>query len=115
MSVSKNILDVIKAGETSRVQFKRELDNQDKLAAEMIAFSNAKGGIILFGVEEIKYGNPVIRNNQIVAFAIRTLPFSGLGTGIKRALELHPNIELINDTEGEQFIAKIYRESTIIG
>ncbi|MDR1385788.1 MAG: putative DNA binding domain-containing protein [Planctomycetaceae bacterium] len=61
-------------------------------------------------VEEIKYGNPVIRNNQIVAFGIHTLPFSGLGTGIKRALELQPNIELINDTEGEQFIVKIYRE-----
>ncbi|NUM43014.1 MAG: ATP-dependent DNA helicase RecG, partial [Leptospiraceae bacterium] len=54
-------------------------------------------------VEEIKFGNPVIRNNQIVSFSIHTLPFSGLGSGIKRALSQQPNIELINDIEGEQF------------
>jgi predicted HTH transcriptional regulator len=54
-------------------------------------------------VEDIKFGNPVIRNNQLVAFSTHTLPFSGLGSGIKRALAEQPNIELINDTEGEQF------------
>ena len=62
-------------------------------------------------IEDVKYGNPVIRNNQIVAFGIHTLPFSGLGTGLKRALELHPDIELINEAEGEQFIVKIPRPS----
>lgn len=60
-------------------------------------------------VEDIKYGNPVIRNNQLVAFSTHTLPFSGLGSGVKRALEEEPNIELINDVEGEQFIVKIPR------
>jgi predicted HTH transcriptional regulator len=60
-------------------------------------------------VEDIKFGNPVIRNNQIVAFSIHTLPFSGLGSGVKRSLEEEPNIELINDMEGEQFIVKIPR------
>lgn len=54
-------------------------------------------------VEDIKFGNPVIRNNQIVSFSTHTLPFSGLGSGVKRALAEQPNIELINDTEGEQF------------
>lgn len=60
-------------------------------------------------VEDIKYGNPVIRNNQLVAFSTHTLPFSGLGSGIKRSLEEEPDIELINDVEGEQFIVKIPR------
>ncbi|MDR0414793.1 MAG: putative DNA binding domain-containing protein [Prevotellaceae bacterium] len=46
------LLDIISTGETSKVQFKRELGNHDKVAAEMIAFSNAKGGIMLFGVED---------------------------------------------------------------
>ena len=59
--------------------------------------------------EEIKYGNTVIRNNQIAMFATHTLPYSGLGSGIKRALAEQPNIELINDIEGEQFIVKIPR------
>lgn len=54
-------------------------------------------------VEDIKFGNPVIRNNQLVSFSSHTLPFSGLGSGVKRALAEQPNIELINDIEGEQF------------
>jgi predicted HTH transcriptional regulator len=62
-------------------------------------------------VEDVKYGNPVIRNNQIVAFGIHTLPFSGLGSGLRRSLAIQPDIELINDVEGEQFIVKIPRPS----
>jgi predicted HTH transcriptional regulator len=54
-------------------------------------------------VEEIRYGNPVIRNHLIVAYSIHSLPYSGLGSGLKRALKEQPNIELINDTEGELF------------
>ena len=50
------LLDIIACGETSKVQFKREFDNQDKIAAEMIAMSNAKGGMIIFGVDD-KTGN----------------------------------------------------------
>lgn len=46
------LLDIISAGETSRVQFKREFDNQDKVASELIAFSNSKGGILIFGIED---------------------------------------------------------------
>lgn len=60
-------------------------------------------------VEDIKFGNPVIRNNQIVAFSIQTLPFSGLGSGIKRALAEQSDIELINDETGELFKAIIPR------
>jgi predicted HTH transcriptional regulator len=60
-------------------------------------------------VEEIKYGNPVIRNNQMAAFASHLMPYSGLGSGIKRALQEQGNIEFTNDTAGEQFIVKIPR------
>ncbi|NLN96117.1 MAG: ATP-dependent DNA helicase RecG [Bacteroidales bacterium] len=60
-------------------------------------------------VEDIKYGNPVIRNNQLVAFSSHSLPYSGLGSGIKRALASQPNIEFINDEKGEQFIVTIPR------
>ena len=61
-------------------------------------------------VEEIKYGNPVIRNNQIAMFGSHTLPYSGLGSGLKRAIKEQPNIEFINDESGNQFIVKIPRE-----
>ena len=60
-------------------------------------------------VEDIRFSNPVIRNNQLFHFASRTLPFSGVGSGIKRALEEQPNIEFINQEQGEQFIVKIPR------
>jgi predicted HTH transcriptional regulator len=61
-------------------------------------------------VEEIKYGNPVVRNNQIVLFASKTLPYSGLGSGLRRALTEQPNLELENDIEGEQFIVRFPRK-----
>lgn len=60
-------------------------------------------------IEEIKFGNTVIRNNQIAMFAIHSMPYSGLGSGIKRALAQQPDIELINDVNGEQFIVRIPR------
>ena len=34
--------------------FKKEIDNDDSIAAELIAFSNSKGGKILFGIEDKK-------------------------------------------------------------
>jgi len=46
------LLDIISTGETSKVQFKREIDSNDSIAAEMIAFSNSRGGKIFFGVED---------------------------------------------------------------
>jgi len=46
------LLDIISSGETSKVQFKRELGHKDQIASEMIAMSNAKGGIIIFGIED---------------------------------------------------------------
>lgn len=63
-------------------------------------------------VEEIKYGNPVIRNNQLVSYGQHILPYKGLGSGIKRALESQPDIEFINDIDGEQFIVTIPRPET---
>ena len=62
-------------------------------------------------VDEIKYGNPVIRNNQITLFASRTLPYSGLGSGLRRALASQPDMELENDVDGEQFIVRFPRRN----
>lgn len=67
------LVDIISSGETSKVQFKRELDSNDAMAAELIAFSNAKGGKIFIGVED-KTGeliglnaNQIRRYNQLLA------------------------------------------------
>jgi len=54
-------------------------------------------------VEELKYSNPIPRNNLLIAYAKDSMLFRGLGTGISRAYAEQPNIELINDINGEQF------------
>lgn len=44
--------ETILNGEDTKHQFKRELESQDKLAAEIIAFLNTKGGLIFVGVDD---------------------------------------------------------------
>ena len=48
----KEALEIIRRGEDSRHQFKRNISNTDSLAADMVAFSNGSGGIILIGVSD---------------------------------------------------------------
>jgi len=69
------LLDIISSGETSKIQFKKEFDNQEKIATEMIAMSNAKGGMIIFGIED-KTGNIVgldYANLQIIGNKLATI------------------------------------------
>ena len=47
-----SVLEVIKRGEDSRHQFKRNVNNTDSLAADMVAFSNGDGGMMLIGVDD---------------------------------------------------------------
>ena len=60
-------------------------------------------------IENIKSGNSAIRNDLLCSYCVKTMPYRGLGSGIIRALEKQPNIEFINDVDGEQFIVKIPR------
>jgi len=46
------IIDRISNGEDSFTQFKREITDPNKLAEELVAFSNAEGGVILVGVDD---------------------------------------------------------------
>ncbi len=48
----RKLLTVISAGEDSHQQFKVNITNADSLAADMVAFSNSKGGVILIGVAD---------------------------------------------------------------
>jgi predicted HTH transcriptional regulator len=54
-------------------------------------------------VENIKLGNAVVRNNLLFSYGSKWMIYRGFGSGITRSLELQPNIELINDADGEQF------------
>lgn len=45
-------LRLISEGENSRVEFKRKFTTHEKIARELIAFANSKGGLIFFGVDD---------------------------------------------------------------
>ena len=46
------LLDLIQMGESSKVQFKVRINNANSIGAEMVAFSNTKGGLIIIGVDD---------------------------------------------------------------
>ena len=60
-------------------------------------------------IDNIMSGNSNIRNDIITSFATKELPYRGIGTGIRRAIKNYPDIDFMNDIEGEQFVAIIKR------
>ena len=61
-------------------------------------------------VEKIRTGNSNIRNPILVSYAaMGLLPYHGLGSGIKRALEEWPDIEFVDDQEGCLFTVTVAR------
>jgi len=46
------LLEIINRGEDSSHQFKRSVDSPNALAAEMAAFSNSRGGLLIIGVDD---------------------------------------------------------------
>jgi len=62
-------------------------------------------------VEKIRAGNSNIRNPILVSYVAKgLLPYHGLGSGIKRALEQWPQIEFADDRDGCLFTVTIYRK-----
>ena len=53
---AEEIRELIKKGETTRVQFKSTFRAAEDIANELVAFSNSRGGILIIGVED-KKGN----------------------------------------------------------
>ena len=51
MNISK-LLERISNGEDSHTQFKENIVSSKDLAKEFVAFSNAEGGIIIFGISD---------------------------------------------------------------
>lgn len=61
-------------------------------------------------VEKILAGNSNIRNPILVSYAAKgLLPYHGLGSGIKRALDAWPRIDFADDREGCLFTATVHR------
>ncbi len=48
----KQLIKLIEDGENQTVEFKQRFSTEEKIAKEMIAFANTKGGVLIFGVED---------------------------------------------------------------
>lgn len=80
----------------------------------MAAFANSEGGQMFLGVADdgstpalaaadasLRNGNLNIRNPILVSYVAKgLLPYHGLGSGIKRALQQWPQIEFADDHDG---------------
>ena len=63
-------------------------------------------------VAKIRAGNSIIRNPILVSYIAKgMLPYRGLGSGIKRALEDWPEIDFTDDRDGCLFIATVHRKA----
>jgi len=61
-------------------------------------------------VEKIRTGNSNIRNPILVSYVAKgLLPYHGLGSGIKRALQHWPAIDFYDDHDGCLFTAVVHR------
>ncbi|MGL5263398.1 MAG: ATP-binding protein [Candidatus Rhabdochlamydia sp.] len=61
-------------------------------------------------VEKIRTGNSIQRNPILASFAAKgLLPYRGLGTGIRRALQDWPHIQFIDNRDGCLFTSLIER------
>lgn len=61
-------------------------------------------------IENIKLGNSNVRNPILASFAPHVLPYRGLGSGIVRAIKAYPDIDFMDDREGNVFKAVIRRK-----
>lgn len=60
-------------------------------------------------IEQIRKGLRRSRNSILSSLAPDLMEYRGIGSGILRAIQEYPDIEFINDTEGEQFTVIIKR------
>ena len=60
-------------------------------------------------IENVKFGNSVIRNSLLTSFCSKIMKYRGIGSGIRRAIKEQPNLTFTDDKERELFIAIIKR------
>lgn len=88
------LIDIISRGEDSKHQFKRDFTNPDSLAAEMVAFSNSDGGMIIIGVDDIGnitglLSDDIRRLNQLIS--------NTATNNVKNPINVRTEILLVDD------------------
>ena len=96
----------IKAGEVSGVQFKeRILDNR----VEIHSPGALPNGLT---IDDIKAGTSMPRNMFLFNNAIYLLPYTGVGSGITRALDEDINVTFMNNDKAQEFVITVWREES---
>jgi len=119
MITAEQIKHLIPQGETTTVQFKLRSEDAYKMGVEMVAFSNTQGGMLIIGVNDktgvIKQGISVPRNQLLFDNAKYLLPYTGIGSGIMRAMKSYDKIIFKNNFDTEEFVITILRDETVEG
>lgn len=87
---AEEIKEMCALGENSKVQFKLRVDNPSKIAAEIIAFANYRGGSILIGVED--------KTGEIVGLSYEQVQQAGRDIGNAATNHVRPTIYLQTET-----------------
>lgn len=65
-------------------------------------------------IEKIQAGNSIQRNPTLTSFISKgMLPYRGLGTGVRRALESWSRIDFIDDKDACLFTSRVHREQAV--
>ena len=93
----------IKAGEVSGVQFKERIfDNR----VEIHSPGALPNGLT---IDDIKAGTSMPRNMFLFNNAIYLLPYTGVGSGITRALDEDVNVTFMNNDKAQEFVITVWR------
>ena len=63
-------------------------------------------------IEDIKAGTSMPRNMFLFNNAIYLLPYTGVGSGITRALDEDINVTFMNNDKAQEFIITVWREES---
>ncbi len=61
----KQVFKMLEEGENFKVEFKQRFSSHEKIAKEIIAFANSRGGFILFGVDDDKSIYGVLSEKEV--------------------------------------------------
>lgn len=87
---ARKIKELCTLGENSKVQFKQKLDSPPKIAAEIVAFANYRGGVLLIGVED--------KTGEIIGLSYDQVQQMSSAIGNTANELVHPTIYLQTET-----------------
>ena len=63
-------------------------------------------------IDDIKAGTSMPRNMFLFNNAIYLLPYTGVGSGITRALDEDINVTFMNNDKAQEFVITVWREES---